>query len=192
MIGHRCRCPRLTRLVGHAVTGPSVMAGDQRASRMGRPMFISRLVEGSDTRVFGLAVAMKHVPGRDNATPHDIALRPWKSNWPHYIRVHHAEFVAGTMQNGMSLGELMNTLGADSFASTQRNRERGSGNIKPRRALMQQPGVKLCLSMATRGSANGSRRLSKRMEGSRRRNSANWTNRRFLSAHKPNTARGLL
>ena len=109
----------------------------------GAAMFISRLVEGSDTRIFGLAVAMKHVPGRDDATPQDIELRSWKENWPRYIRVHHAEFVAGTMENGVSLGGLMDTLGADSFASTQRNRERGSGNIDPRRALMQQPAVKL-------------------------------------------------
>ena len=109
----------------------------------GAAMFISRLVEGSDTRVFGLALAMKHVPGRDYATPHDIALRPWKSSWPHYVRVHHAEFVGGTMENGVSLGELMDTLGADSFASTQRNKERGIGNVNPRRALMQQPAVKL-------------------------------------------------
>ena len=86
---------------------------------------------------------MKHVPGRDDATPQDIELRDWKKNWPCYIRVHHAEFVAGTMENGVSLGELMGTLGADSFASTQRNAERGRDNINPRRALMQQPGVRL-------------------------------------------------
>ena len=109
----------------------------------GAAMFISRLVEGSDSRVFGVAVGMKHVPGRDDATQHDIELRPWKSNWPRYIRVHPAEFVAGTMANGVSLAELMDTLGADSFASTQRNKERGHGNDDPRRSLMQQPAVKL-------------------------------------------------
>ncbi|MDE0448935.1 MAG: phospholipase D family protein [Spirochaetaceae bacterium] len=114
-----------------------------RSVEDGAAMFISRLVEGSDSRVFGVATAMKHVPGRDDATEHDIELRPWKENWPRYIRIHHPEFVAGTLANGISLSELMDSLGADSFASTKRNKERGHGNQNPRRALMQQPAVKL-------------------------------------------------
>ena len=68
------------------------------------------------------------------APPEDIARRRWKEKWPRYIRVHHAEFVAGTMANGISLNELMDTLGSDSFASTQRNATRGTGNTDPRRA----------------------------------------------------------
>ena len=106
-------------------------------------MFISRLVKGPDIRIFGRAVALKHVAGRDEATPADIERRPWKTRWPRYIRVHHAEFVAGTMQNGVSLAELMDTLGSDSFAPTQRNAARGQGNTNPRRAFMQQPAVEL-------------------------------------------------
>jgi hypothetical protein len=38
---------------------------------------------------------LRHVPGGDDATPEDIARRPWKETWPRYIRLHHAEFVAG-------------------------------------------------------------------------------------------------
>ncbi len=106
-------------------------------------MFISRLVKGPDIRVFGRAIALKHEQGRDEATLADIEQRPWKSRWPLYIRVHHAEFVAGNMENGVSLRELMGALGADSFASTQRNAARGHGNTDPRRAFMQQPAVKL-------------------------------------------------
>lgn len=44
---------------------------------------------------------------------------------------------AGTMVNGVSLNELMETLGADSFAPTQRNAARGKGNTNPRRAYLQ-------------------------------------------------------
>ena len=87
---------------------------------------------------------MKHDPVRDNASPEDIALRPWKEKWPRYIRVHHAEFVAGTMANGVSLNELMErSLGSDSFTPTQRNAARGAGNTDPRRAYMQQAAVEL-------------------------------------------------
>ena len=106
-------------------------------------MFISRLVKGPDIRIFGRAVALKHVAGRDQATPADIERRPWKTRWPRYIRVHHAEFVAGTMQNGVSLAELMDTLGSDSFAPTQRNAASGQGNTNPRRSFMQKPAVEL-------------------------------------------------
>ena len=37
----------------------------------------------------------------------------------------------------------MDTLGSDSFATTQRNAARGDGNTNPRRSLMQQPAVRL-------------------------------------------------
>ena len=47
------------------------------------------------------------------------------------------------MENGISLGELMDELGANSFASTQRNAAKGSGNIDPRHAYRQQPAVEL-------------------------------------------------
>ncbi len=107
-------------------------------------IFIARLTrDPNDIRVFGRAIGMRHVPGRDDATPEDIARREWKATWPRYIRVHHAEFVAGAMENGVSLNELMDSLEANSFAPTQRNAARGDGNTNPRRAFMQQPAVKL-------------------------------------------------
>ena len=75
--------------------------------------------------------------------PPTSRFRPWKEKWPRYIRVHHAEFVAGTMENGVSLNELMDRLGANSFAPTQRNAARGQGNTNPRRAYLQQAAVEL-------------------------------------------------
>ena len=107
-------------------------------------IFIARLTQDpTDIRIFGRAIGMKHEPGRDDATADDIALRPWKATWPRYIRVHHAEFVAGTMANGISLNELMNVLGPNSFRPTQRNVARGEGNSDPRKAYRQQAAVEL-------------------------------------------------
>jgi hypothetical protein len=115
-----------------------------RAVEDGALIFIARLTrDPSDIRVFGRAIGMKHVPGRDDATPEEIAERPWKATWPRYIRVHHSDFVAGTMANGVSLNQLMDTLGADSFVPTQRNARRGEGNFNPRKAYLQQPAVEL-------------------------------------------------
>ena len=109
----------------------------------GAVMFVSRLVKGPDIRIFGRAVALKHEAARDCATDADITRRPWKARWPRYIRVHNAEFVAGTMQNGISLSELMDALGSDSFESSQSNAAKREGNTNPRHSYMRQPHVKL-------------------------------------------------
>ncbi len=115
-----------------------------RIVRDGDLMFIASLTEAPpDIRVFGRAIAMRHEEGRDDATPVDIARLEWKERWPHYIRVHHAEFLNGKLANGVSLNELMDTLGPGSFASTQANLSRGVGNTDPRHAFPRQPAVRL-------------------------------------------------
>ena len=114
-----------------------------RSVEDGDAIFMGRLAEGPDTRIFGRAIGMKHKPGEDDATEEDIQKRDWKSSYPHYIRVHHGQFIAGEMRNGISLREMMDTLDADSFASTQRNAAKGEGNTNPRRSLRRQPAIRL-------------------------------------------------
>ena len=107
-------------------------------------IFMGRLTRDPDNiRIFGRAIGMAYREERDDATEADIVQRPWKERWPHYIRVHHAEFVDGSMGNGVSLNELMNTLGADSFATTQEHKELGEGNTNPRTTFRRQPDVRL-------------------------------------------------
>ncbi len=53
-----------------------------------------------------------------------------------YVRVHHGEFVAGTLRNGVRLSELMDTLGSDAFVSTQNHARTGSGNTDPRMLIV--------------------------------------------------------
>ena len=114
-----------------------------RSVRNGAVMFIAALVEGGDIRVFGRGIGLAHQPGRDDATKEDILCRAWKSDWPAYVRVHHAEFVDGTLGDGVSLGELMDSLGARCFAPTARNAAAGVGNTDPRRAIMRKAAVEL-------------------------------------------------
>ena len=114
-----------------------------RIVREGDVMFISRLTDEPDTRIFGRAIALKYVPGRDDATDADIADRAWKSHWRHYIRLHHAEFINVSMGDGVSLRELMDTLASDAFASTQENSQRGQGNVDPRQSLRRHAAVRL-------------------------------------------------
>lgn len=110
----------------------------------GDVMYLGRMVERPDDYlIYGRGAAMAYVDRRDDASPADIDLRPWKREYPHYIRVHDAEFIAGPLSNGVPLSALMDALGADSFVSTQDNARRGSGNVVPRMALRQQPAVRL-------------------------------------------------
>jgi len=117
-----------------------------RSVRDGDRMFQARLVTDAgiaDILVFGRAIALRHVEGRDDASAEELALRPWKRRWPHYVRVRDGEFVDGMLADGVSLGELMDALGAEAFASTQHNALVGSGNVDPRQAYRQQPAVRL-------------------------------------------------
>ena len=95
-----------------------------RSVRDGDRMFLARLVVSggvADILVFGRATALAYVEGRDDASEADTAERPWQRRWPHYVRFHDGELVAGTLADGVSLGELMDALGAEAFATTQRN-----------------------------------------------------------------------
>jgi hypothetical protein len=114
------------------------------AVKDGALMFISRLTYNPrDIIIFGRAIGMKYIPGRDDASADEIEARGWKESWPRYIRVHHAEFVAGTLANGVSLNAMMDALGHNSFISTQRNHASGLGNTNPYKAYSQLAAVQL-------------------------------------------------
>src|SRR3954468_17681401 len=64
-----------------------------RAVGEGDVMFMGHLVSGpNDIRVYGRALAMAYVEGRDDADALEIARRPWLERWPHFIRVRGMEF----------------------------------------------------------------------------------------------------
>jgi hypothetical protein len=115
----------------------------------GDTLFTAQLVKAPhDTLVFGRAIGMAHVAGKDDATTAEIQARPWKARWPHYVRVHHAAFVAGPLAHGVRLSEVMDALGTNAFASTERNQRQGRGNLNPRAAVRQQAAVRLTGSAA--------------------------------------------
>ena len=107
-------------------------------------MFIARLTDDeARSRIFGRAVGMAYQENRDVATPVEIEHRPWKAEFPHHTRAHHAEFVAGTLRNGVSLEHLMDDLGTDAFVTTQEPAAQGVTNIHPRLSVRQQAQVRL-------------------------------------------------
>lgn len=115
-----------------------------RAVREGDVMFMAHLVKGpNDIVVCGRAIARAHEPGRDDANAEDIALRPWLSRWPHFIRVHEMEFIDGTLGDGIPLSELMDELGPYAFGPTAENADRGEGNVDPRMSIRQAAAIRL-------------------------------------------------
>jgi hypothetical protein len=110
----------------------------------GDVLFMGRMVKRPrDTMIFGWAIGQEHVEGRDDATRADLNLRPWKVDWPHYVRVYGAEFLDCTLGDGVSFYELLDALGPRGLATTSDHLAAGSGNTDPRRAYNRQPAVRL-------------------------------------------------
>jgi hypothetical protein len=110
----------------------------------GAVLFTALIVKDpDDILIFGRAVGMHYRDGVDDASKADIALRGWKVSWPHYVRVHHGQFLAGTMANGVSLNALMTAMKANAFASTKRNADLKTGNTDPRKSYLRKPAVEL-------------------------------------------------
>lgn len=120
--------------------------------RDGDLMFLARLTENpNDTIIFGRAIALAYEPGRDDATSEEIQHRKWRAKYQRYIRVAHVEFVAGTLNNGVSMYKMMDELGFNSFVTTQENaafnasNPSATRNVNPRHAYSQAPAVRLSM-----------------------------------------------
>ena len=110
----------------------------------GDVMFISRLTDEPGIRIIGRAVAIRHrADGRDDVAKEELERRPWKHRWPHYVRVHDAEFLDGVLGNGIPLRDLSGRLGVDAFASTQQRHRAGEENIDLGRVIQRKPDVRL-------------------------------------------------
>ena len=107
-------------------------------------VFMARMTENPyDYAIFGKAIAHKYTEGRDKASKQEIAQRPWKKNWPIYLRVKDPVFINGTMADGILLSDLINKFDYDSFPSTRKRFEKGEKCIRPTKSLMRKPYVKL-------------------------------------------------
>ena len=147
-------------------------------------IFMGRLTrDPNDIRVFGWAIGMQHKRGRDDATLADIELRPWKEQWSRYIRVDRAEFVAGTMMNGVSLNELMDTLEADHLRLHNAMPPTAEG-IQIRDLHIDNRRLSNSLPKVTRGSASGFRSHLKSMARFPKIVSPNWTAGPLFISHR--------
>jgi len=93
--------------------------------------------------VFGKAYATQYVEGRDDASPQEIARKRWKTDYPHYIRVHAPVFINAKLKDCPELEPLIERHGYNVFRSTRRRAKRGESDINPHLSLRQQPGMYL-------------------------------------------------
>lgn len=115
-----------------------------RSVQDGDVVYAGRMTrDPDDILVFGRGIAMAHVDDQDDATSAEIRNRPFKSEYPHYVRVHNVEFIDGQLAHGVSLNAMMAELSADAFQTTQHNTKAGRGNTEPRKAYRQQAAVRL-------------------------------------------------
>lgn len=114
-----------------------------RQIRDGDMMVIGRLVQPADIQIFGVARGLQHDDKRDVASEDDIAVRAWKRDWPNYVRVYDAQFVAGTLANGVSLNRMMTAFGPRSWRATLENERAGRGNLNPWTAYSRKAGMQL-------------------------------------------------
>jgi len=115
----------------------------------GAKMFMARVTRGpNDIRIFGQAIGRRHRDGIDDASPAEINERDWKARWPYYVRVHSPQILHGCLSDGISLSDLMDRFGSNSFMPTWRNASQGIGNTNPRRSLSQQPQIELTSASA--------------------------------------------
>jgi hypothetical protein len=109
----------------------------------GDTIYMARIAAPDDLLIFGTAIGWRHRDGEDVASAVEIAARPWKVNWANYVRVHGGRFVNAELGVGVSMYEMMDALGADSFRSTSDNARSGWGNTDPRLSYLRKPGMQL-------------------------------------------------
>lgn len=112
-------------------------------------IYLARMtIEPTNYSIFGKAIAIKHVEGRDEVTQNEISQRPWKKAWPFYLRLKDAEFINGTLGDCTLMSPLMKELDYLAFASTKRRYNNGERDINPKQSLSRQPYIKLSLEGA--------------------------------------------
>ena len=109
----------------------------------------------NDVRVFGRGIVDAYRQGRDYASDGDIALRPWKKDWPFYVRVNASQFLDGRLGDGVSIYELMDDEGAWIW-ETMLDHLRAGEKVNPPDALKNRSLVRL--------SAFGYQRLNERFD----------------------------
>jgi hypothetical protein len=123
-------------------------AGNRRPRKPkdGDVMYLAAIVsDPNDIIIVGQAIAETHNDAKDVASRKEIDRRPWKKNWPFYIRVHDAKYIDGIIDNGVSLYKMINQKGAVVFESSKKRLLNGECDVNPFTAYIKRPDVNLSI-----------------------------------------------
>lgn len=131
------------RALCHYACGFSINKKPRRF-RDGDIIYLARMTyEPTDYAIFGKAEAIRFVDERDKASKSEIEERPWKANWPIYLRLKNPVFINGTMGDCVSLYDLIKKFSYESFPSTKDRYDKGERQINPYLSLSQQAYIKI-------------------------------------------------
>ncbi len=108
-------------------------------------LFLGRMVKAPDDYVvFGRAVVLDQfrLP-RDQATAKDIIDVPFRKDWPYYLRINSTRFIEGNLENGVTIAELIDTLGYESFARSKVRYAQGDRGFSIRTLFSHQSHMEL-------------------------------------------------
>lgn len=112
--------------------------------KAGDIVYMARMTkEPNDFAIFGKGVSIEYDRARDIASQIEIDVRPWKKNFPIYLRVKDSEFIDANLEDGVSMNSLIKALEYESFEITKKRYEEGERDINPRLSLSQQAYVKI-------------------------------------------------
>ena len=93
--------------------------------------------------IFGRGYGTAHVPGRDDASHTEKSRKPWKKDYPHYIRITSPVFIDAKLSDCPELGHLIDTHDVNVFYRTQARAAAGEKDIKVKNSLKRKPGIRL-------------------------------------------------
>jgi hypothetical protein len=116
-----------------------------RQVNTGDIVFISCMVGNPDDyAIFGRTEAIQHDERRDNATPEEIKQRPWKKDWPVYLRVKNGEFIEGAMENcPMLWNDVLREFDSRIFYRTKARSDAGEKGVDPKKSVRQKAYIRL-------------------------------------------------
>jgi hypothetical protein len=132
----------INRSLSHYACGFSLNKKPRRIND-GDIIYLARMVSPNDYAIFGKAEAIKFIESRDTASKADKLERPYKNDYPIYLRIRNCTFIDATLGDCVLLYDLIKAIGPQSFPTTKAAFDNGEQNINPNRSLNQQPYVRL-------------------------------------------------
>ena len=110
--------------------------------------------------IVGCAKALAYRPLVDDASDDIQASDRYLARFPHALRLEAVRFIRGAVGEGVPAYPMMNSVGPKIFMSTERNAQKGEGNVDPHKSIAQ----KAMVLLSTIGATETNRLLDARLQ----------------------------